>query len=120
MNAENGSFRSDTSQHYFHIVINCNCLCRTVTALIWYIIFFMLNRRRHEALSSLGQTLAPVDVWTSGNRQRRLQQKISMDLRGDSEGPTSAIVVEETDGPEFTQYVCEWLLNAWIWIIAGH
>jgi len=57
-------------------------------------------RRRHEALSSFGQSLAPVDVWTAGNRQRRLQQKVTMDLQEDAENTLETV---EEDGPEFNE-----------------
>ena len=70
-------------------------------------VFSVIASRRHEALSSFGQSLAPVDVWTAGNRQRRLQQKINMDFRDitaeDEEEEEEAIVVDEEDGPEFTE-----------------
>ena len=71
-------------------------------------VFFFIASRRHEALSSFGQSLAPVDVWTAGNCQRRLQQKINMDFRDitaedEEEEEEEAIVVDEDNGPEFTE-----------------
>ena len=41
-----------------------------------------------------------MDVWTAGNRQRRLQQKIDMDFRDEATG----VIVDEADGPEFQRY----------------
>ena len=70
-------------------------------------VFSFIASRRHEALSSFGQSLAPVDVWTAGNPQRRLQQKINMDFRDitaeDQEEDEEAIAVDEDDGPDFTE-----------------
>lgn len=64
-------------------------------------LFVLFLRRRHEALSSFGQSLAPVDVWTAGNRQRRLQQKVTMDLQDNAIEESLATV--EDDGPEFNE-----------------
>ena len=66
-------------------------------------IFFLLYSQHHEALPSFSHSLAPLDVWTAGNRQRRLQQKVNMDLLELSAEEDTVPTIE--DGPEFNENV---------------
>ena len=85
-------------------LVFCNNYCDVKYSRVCYKwnIFFgcTVNVTRH-CLRSV--SLAPVDVWTAGNRQQRLQQKINMDLLELSAEEDTVPKIE--DGPEFNEYV---------------